>query len=259
MKPEPSVRIQLTQPRLMLQTSDVPLVINSIDRDILQVFTDRSVHVERMARVAFQHYGNHSGLVVLGAAVKAQATSAEGTEIQLRLLALFNKKQPECVEEFLTQRMGRDISSPIAFNEQTGGWLYKFEAMSAASKPAAAEPDSEKNRREPRASVRVALKIRVGFEDHVGEAYNVSTSGLFIILDTAQLKVGTMVQISYPVFWHGGHTDVAIKGRVCWEIESMTGGAGSGYGLIIEELDDGNNGDVWNAYVDREVAFGKLV
>tara|TARA_B100000029_G_scaffold440582_1_gene457805 strand:- start:454 stop:918 length:465 start_codon:yes stop_codon:yes gene_type:complete len=154
--------------------------------------------------------------------------------------------------------MGRDIASPIAYNEQTGGWLYKFDAMGAA-KSASSTQDPDKQRREPRASVRVPLKIRIGFEDHVAEAYNVSASGLFIILDTAQVKVGSTVKIEYPVFWQGGHTDVSIKGRVCWEIESTTGDTGSGYGLVIEELDDGNNGDVWTSYVDREVAFGKLV
>lgn len=247
---------------VLMETGDVPCRVTASDAQGMTIRIDRKVQTQGTLRLAFQHDGSVSGLVRLLAAVDGADEMQGGMEVQLRHLALHSTVGKALLRDFLTGVLEAPEVDDAAFKEGAGGWFYGFRAtrpVASAPKKKATTAVIEADRREERVAVRVQVTIRIGERTFSCQAYNISSSGIYVLADEALPGVGTQVEVTYPVALHARPFSIRLYGAVVWEMPAMTSSRGGGLGIKLHRIDDGAGGQAWREYVQREVEFGGAV
>lgn len=254
------------KPILLLETGDAPCDVVETRLDGLRLRTDRTVRVVGTVRLAFHHDGGAPGAVRVLAAVDRASNLAEGggTTLDIRYLALHSTAGRPCLESFLAEVIGLSTPDERAFKAGAGGWFYGFGAT--RPKPAERRPVErttglvdQSQRREKRVAVRVPVVMKVEGVAIKAQAYNISFSGLYILMDEDLPPEGTKVRVAYPVALHARPFTIHLVGDVVWCMPAMTSSQGGGVGVKISQIDDGAGGKAWLEYVAKEVDFGGAV
>lgn len=252
---------------LLLETGDAECVVLAIRPDGMRLRLDRPARVVGTVRLAFDYDGAAaSGVVRMLAAVDATASDGGVGQpvMDIRYLALHSTENKLCLRGFLADVVGLAVPDERAFKAGAGGWFYGFggaRPKAAASRPVARESGvvAASQRRDPRVAVRVPVMLTAGAAAFKAQAYNISASGLYVLLDEALPEVGTPVEISYPVALHARPFTIHLAGEVVWCMPAMTSSQGGGVGVQLSSIDDGAGGDAWREYVTKEVEFGGAV
>lgn len=245
-------------PVLLLQTEDIPLSVADMDSQGMTVAVDSRLVLEGIVRVGFQHTGEHPGYVVMATAAVSSESSDRRSELRLDFLALHSRAGFQCIQEFLKVRMGIEQLPDNAFKAGAGGWFYRFPAEDKSSTDTTELPavGAGTKRREPRVTVRVGISVRHGLGTHRSRAYNVSYSGLFVTSEEVLPPMGDRVEVIYPIPVSGRQSEIYLKGKVMWSAPGMSSAKGGGFGISIESVEDGANGEIWRKYVDHAASMG---
>lgn len=249
----------------LLETGDHTCEVLEISESAMTVKFATSAQVSGTVRSVFDHDGAEPGRVRMLSAVQTASTDETGAmEVELRHLALHSVAGKECLREFLGQALDMVDVDERAFKEGAGGWFYGFRA----TRPSAVSPsrriqrgqvEVDSQRREQRVAVRVSVQFTYGPSRYVGQAYNVSHSGVYILCDDVLPHQGAHVLLTFPVALHAKPFPVKLEGEVVWSMAAMTASRGGGFGLRLSVIEDGAGGEAWKEYVTKEAEFGGVV
>ncbi len=252
---------------LLLETGDARCVALSVRPDGMRLRLDRPARVVGTVRLAFEYDSEvAAGVVRMLAAVDGTSSGGDTNQpvVDIRFLALHTTEGRLCLRGFLADVIGLSAPDEQAFKAGAGGWFYGFggaRPKAAGRTPVQRESGvvAASQRRDPRVAVRVPVVLQVDGAVIKAQAYNVSASGLYVLLDEALPPVSTTVEVSYPVALHARPFTIALAGEVVWCMPAMTSSQGGGIGIQLSTIDDGAGGDAWREYVTREVEFGGAV
>lgn len=191
----------------------------------------------------------------------ASGDDMRGTEICIRYRALHSPASQEHLINFLRSELRVSQISLDGFLTRENGWFYRFPKPGPALVPGPATMASEEDeapetrRREERVSVRSQVSLELGGEWVDGTAYNVSSSGIFLLSNAAALpERGTRTSVIFPLS-QGEGRKIILTGEICWTAPSMEA-TGGGIGIRIERVEDGENGAAWARFIAGETDFG---
>ena len=161
---------------------------------------------------------------------------------------------------FLAEGLGVVLTGGETFREGAGGAFFTFRKAKPKrkTKPSVnrSDGDVQRERNEQRIAVRVPVEFRIESAAFAGQAYNISTSGVYILSDDVMPERGTRVTVGFPVALHARPFTIDLQGEVVWTMPGMSTRAGGGIGIRIDTVDDGAKGEAWREYVSREAEFG---
>ncbi|MCB9728643.1 MAG: PilZ domain-containing protein [Deltaproteobacteria bacterium] len=246
---------------LLMETGDVPGQILRKNAEGMRVHIDRVVSPGGTLKMAFHHHGSVSGPVRAMCAVDESKEFDGRTVIEVRFLALHSTAGQPCLQAFLTEFLGLATPEASSFKPGAGGVFYGFRATRGVT-PRPQGPVSRSTgqvqhseRREQRVAVRVPVVVRVGNDTFRAQAYNVSSSGIYLLANETLPPIGTRVVVGYPVALHAKPFNVKLTGDVVWVMPAMTATAGGGLGIRFTHIDDDADGAAWREYVTREAEF----
>jgi hypothetical protein len=254
---------------IMLTTGDVQCDVMVCSSSVMEVEVPDSMHATDTLRLVFQSEGAMSGTIrILASVISTVATGGGRMAITLRYMALHSTAGKLCLREFLTEALGHTEVFDDAFKEGAGGWFYGFRTTKPAAKPSrrakespAVESDAAQDSveeevpvREVRVAVRIPAACRIGSENHKCQAYNISYSGVYVLLDASLPPEGETVEVALSIALHVKSFKVYLRGVVTWSVPGMTA-TGGGVGVRITQVRDGHDGKAWREYVDREAEF----
>ena len=248
----------------LFETGDVPCEVIGVSSIGLEVRLGGFGRPQESLRLAFEHQGAHGGSVRALCAVDGRREGSAGEVLYLRLIALHSTDGVLCITGFLQDGLGVDRINTAAFREGAGGWFYSFKARWKAdetSEPAQAESTGsvEQKRREARIAVRDEVTLLVDGESHPARAYNISRSGVYVLVETTLPPVGVHLSITYEIPFSGGTVQARLHGEVMWSMASMDSATSGGIGVVLERVEDGADGAAWHDYVDSEADFGESI
>lgn len=251
-------RLADARPVLLMQTEDIPLSVADVDHEGMTVAVDSRLMLEGIVRVGFQHEGTHSGYIVMATAAVSSISEDRRSELRLDYLALHSRAGFQCIQEFLKTRMDIDRIPENAFKAGAGGWFYRFPAedQTGTDTTEMQAVGEGTKRREPRVTVRVGVSVRHGLGSHRSRVYNVSYSGLFLTSEDVMPAMGDKVEVIYPIPVSGRQSEIYLKGKVMWFAPGMSSAKGGGFGISVESVEDGANGELWRRYVDHAASMG---
>jgi Tfp pilus assembly protein PilZ len=149
-------------------------------------------------------------------------------------------------------------ASKESFTAGAGGWFYRFPVGKESNMDTTELPavGADTKRREPRVTVRVGVSVRHGLGTHRSRVYNVSYSGLFLTSEEVLPGMGDKVEVVYPIPLADRQSEIYIVGKVMWSAPGMSSAKGGGFGISVESVEDGANGDLWRRYVDHAASMG---
>ena len=197
-------------------------------------------------------------------AVDGRRESESGEVLYLRLIALHSTDGVLCITGFLQDGLGVERINTAAFREGAGGWFYSFKARwktgDAEAEPGVEKTDDvEQKRREARIAVRDEVALVVDGASHPARAYNISRSGVYVLVETVLPPVGVHLSITYEIPFSGGTVQARLHGEVMWSMASMDSATSGGIGVVLESVEDGADGAAWHDYVDSEADFGESI
>jgi len=252
------------RPTLLLETEDVAVKIVGWGYDGLRVVAPGQHRVRGNVRVRFDHQGANHGVIQMLSTVNsyviAYPKSGVETELCLRYRAVHTDVSEDTLVDFLQDDLRLTELDEDDVEKRPEGWFYKFPETPGKelynNQPAfITENDPALRRKEERVSVRVPLTYYLGDDRCEGTAYNVSMSGVYITSPETIPPMDTPVRIFFPLANAGTSEQAIIQGKVCWTAPAM-GPTGGGFCVRIENLQDGDDGDIWRAYVKGETTFG---
>jgi hypothetical protein len=251
-------RLGDASPVLLLQTQDIGLSVSELDDQGMTVAVDQRLMLEGIVRVGFQHDGKHPGYIVMATAAVSATSSDRRSELRLDFLALHSRGGFECIQEFLNSRMDIVDIPSSAFKAGAGGWFYRFPAEDKTSTDTTELPlvGAGTKRREPRVTVRVGVSVRHELGTHKARVYNVSYSGLFLSSEDVLPGMGDRLEVIYPIPVNGRQNEIYLTGHVVWSASGMSSAKGGGFGISVDNVEDGGNGKIWRRYVDHAASMG---
>jgi len=248
----------------LFETGDVPCEVIGISSIGLEVRLGGFGRPQDSLRLVFDHHGAHGGAVRALCAVDGRRENESGEILYLRLIALHSTDGVLCITGFLQDGLGVERINTAAFREGAGGWFYSFKARwktGETKAETAAEPADavEQKRREARIAVRDEVTLIVDGESHSARAYNISRSGVYVLVETVLPPVGVHLSITYEIPFSGGTVEARLHGEVMWSMASMNSATSGGIGVVLERVEDGAEGSAWHDYVDSEADFGESI
>ena len=247
---------------VLSETGDHPCTVVRCEDGLLTVRLDAFVQLGANIRLSFEQL---AGTVRVLARWMGMDRDDLGMELRCQLVALHATAGRDALEEFLEDVAGVEQPSDAQFKEGAGGLYYRFQAPEAPeerpdpSYKRTTTSDVQSERREARIAVRVEVSYRTDTEEATARAYNVSSSGLYLLTESDLPTMGSDVEVSYPIPLHDRPLMATLYGEIVWIMDSMSAGTGGGLGIKISRIDDGANGGAWREYVARESSFGDSI
>mgnify|MGYP001185223543 CR=1 FL=1 len=254
--------VRLNRPHLLLQTLDVPLQVEETHSTGMVARLDKSFELESTVRIEFRDPLQTTHSYMINCSVQSLEAKGDGYELRLGYLMAYTTGSVRALIEFLANGLGVGGLEPGDFVEIHRGWGYWFPSSSTVmprEEVISQGSDLFARRRDPRATVRVAVKLTVGGQTSEGQAFNISRSGLFVTSDTVHPSVGEIMGVTYPIVVRHQEYPLVLACKICWVMPPDTQRPYTALGVKITDPSQSKVIKDWRRYVDHELQFASML
>ncbi len=254
--------VALNRPHLVLQTLDVILSVEHAHTTGLVATLEKPLQLEPTVQIEFRNPLLATKSFLMNCSVQSLEPRGNGYELRLGYLMAYTTGSVRALIEFLANGLGVGGLEPDDFIEIHRGWGYWFpSSRDVLPREEMISQGSElfARRRDPRATVRVPIKLHVAGQTGEGQAFNISRSGLFVTSEICQPGLGDVVGVTYPIVVGHQEQPLVLASKVCWIIPAGGDRTYTALGVVITDPDNSKAVQAWKRYVDHELQFASML